>query len=268
MDKIKLIAVDMDGTFLCSDSSYNRERFRKLYKRMKKQGVKFVVASGNQYYQLKSFFEDYQDELTYVAENGGYIIENKVELFSVSIPKVTVMHVIDILKQYPEVKVCICGKKSAYVLRGDNAFYEHMSNFYHRLNKVEDFAEIDDQFIKLAIKTPSDSTRIIRDKLHSDIGKDLVPVVSGHVYVDLIFPGCNKGTGIRLLQNKWSIDPSACLAFGDGGNDIEMLKQVKYSYAMENASEEVKAVAAYHTTNNNNAEGVLDVIEQFLQVQE
>jgi FMN hydrolase / 5-amino-6-(5-phospho-D-ribitylamino)uracil phosphatase len=37
---------------------------------MKEEGICFVVASGNQYYQLKSFFDDFQDELCYVAENG------------------------------------------------------------------------------------------------------------------------------------------------------------------------------------------------------
>lgn len=52
---VKMIAVDMDGTFLSSTKEYNRERFAQLYTKMQEQDVKFVVASGNQYYQLKSF---------------------------------------------------------------------------------------------------------------------------------------------------------------------------------------------------------------------
>ncbi len=53
---IKLIAVDMDGTFLSDQKTYNRERFMAQYQQMKAQGIRFVVASGNQYYQLISFF--------------------------------------------------------------------------------------------------------------------------------------------------------------------------------------------------------------------
>ncbi len=49
---IKLIAVDMDGTFLSNQKTYNRERFMAQYQQMKAQGIRFVVASGNQYYQL------------------------------------------------------------------------------------------------------------------------------------------------------------------------------------------------------------------------
>ncbi len=53
---VKLIAVDMDGTFLRDDKTYHRERFLKQYAEMKARGIRFVVASGNQYYQLTSFF--------------------------------------------------------------------------------------------------------------------------------------------------------------------------------------------------------------------
>lgn len=53
---IKLIAVDMDGTFLDDEMKYNKDRFMKQYRELKARGIKFVVASGNQYDQLKSFF--------------------------------------------------------------------------------------------------------------------------------------------------------------------------------------------------------------------
>ena len=52
---VKLIAVDMDGTFLSDAKTYNRPRFLAQYARMKAQGIRFVVASGNQYYQLRIY---------------------------------------------------------------------------------------------------------------------------------------------------------------------------------------------------------------------
>lgn len=54
---IKLIAVDMDGTFKRCQT-YNRPRFLAQYQRMREQNIRFVVASGNQYYQLISFSGD------------------------------------------------------------------------------------------------------------------------------------------------------------------------------------------------------------------
>ena len=54
---IKLVAVDMDGTFLDDQMHYNRTIFRKIYNYFKENDIYFVVASGNQYYQLKTTFE-------------------------------------------------------------------------------------------------------------------------------------------------------------------------------------------------------------------
>ena len=45
---VKLIAVDMDGTFLSDAKTYNRPRFLNQYQRMREQNIRFVVASGNQ----------------------------------------------------------------------------------------------------------------------------------------------------------------------------------------------------------------------------
>ncbi len=41
---------------------------------MKRQGIRFVVASGNQYYQLISFFPEIAHEIAFVAENGGWVV--------------------------------------------------------------------------------------------------------------------------------------------------------------------------------------------------
>ena len=46
---IKLIAVDMDGTFLRDDKSYDEEKFSGIYQKLEKKDIKFNIASGNQY---------------------------------------------------------------------------------------------------------------------------------------------------------------------------------------------------------------------------
>lgn len=60
---IRAISVDMDGTFLDGNGEYDRARFEKIYAELMKRGIKFIVASGNQYYQLKSFFPGKDEEL-------------------------------------------------------------------------------------------------------------------------------------------------------------------------------------------------------------
>lgn len=53
-------------------------------------------------------------------------------------------------------------------------------------------------------------------------------------------------------------------AFGDSGNDLEMLKHAGYSYAMGNGQPEVKAIAK-EIISSNDENGVLLKIEELLQ---
>ena len=66
---IQLVAVDIDGTFVRSDYTYDVPRFQRILSRMKEIGCHFVVASGNQYYKLRDLFPGYDEELSFVAEN-------------------------------------------------------------------------------------------------------------------------------------------------------------------------------------------------------
>ena len=52
-----------------------------IVEELKKRGIEFVVASGNQYYQLISFFPELKDEISFGAENGALVYEHGKQLF-------------------------------------------------------------------------------------------------------------------------------------------------------------------------------------------
>lgn len=94
---------------------------------------------------------------------------------------------------------------------------------------------------------------------------NLVPVSSGHGDIDLIIPGIHKLHGLRLLGKEWNIKDDEMATFGDSGNDIEMIQQVKHSFAMNNAQQNIKD-AAKTIIGSNNSEAVLDTIQSILEV--
>ena len=83
---LKLVAVDVDGTFVRSDYTYDVPRFRRILARMEAAGCRFVVASGNQYYQLRDLFPDCAEKLAFVAENGALVKDREELVFAASIP--------------------------------------------------------------------------------------------------------------------------------------------------------------------------------------
>lgn len=262
-DNIKLVAVDIDGTFVRSDYTYDISRFKKILSRMQNAGCNFVVASGNQYYQLRDLFPGYYDELSFVAENGAFVKDRKEVVFTADMPKETVDFVIDVCREYPEVLNVLCGVESAYCERGtvSQEFFELTNIYYHRLAWTDDFKEVKDQILKFAPTVPDEKTYFYYDLFCKKLKGKVEPTTSGHGSIDLIMPGCHKASGLKRLVERWGISPEQCAAFGDGGNDIEMLTYCKHSYAMANAPQNVKNAAKFICPSNEE-DGVLAMLER------
>lgn len=266
MADIKLIAVDMDGTFLDDRKNYNRARFAEQYVELKARGIRFVVASGNQYYQLRTFFPDIAHEIAFVAENGAYIVEAGEDRFVGEFPNGDVAKIIDTLARgnYPQLNYVLCGYHSAwYFPSAPAAYIEKMRRYCYRLQPVERLDQINDRLFKFALNLSDEYVPILMadiDRHHAGVA---TAVTSGHGSVDLIIPGLHKAHGLALLQQRWGIANPQVVAFGDGGNDLEMLSQAGFGYAMANAPERVKAAAGYLAPTNNQ-QGVLEIIQQLL----
>lgn len=260
---IKLVAVDMDGTFLRSGRRFDRPRFLRVLKRMQKAGCHFVVASGNQYYQLRDTFAPVGNEIAYVAENGALVVDGTQRVFAASIPRDTVEFVLDWCARHPEVKNIFCGLNSAYCQRGNvsDEFFALAAIYYHRLEWANDLKQVQDDILKFALDVPAEQTAWYYSHLRQVLDGRMVPTSSGHGSIDLILPGCHKASGLQKLARRWALTPEQCAAFGDGGNDIEMLRWCRHSYAMANAPDEVKQAAA-HVCPSNEEDGVLVTLDE------
>lgn len=260
---IKLVAVDVDGTFIRDNYTWDVARFEKIFARMKKAGCNFVVASGNQYYQLRGIFAKYSGEISFVSDNGAYVETRGELIFAADIPKATADFAVDACKEISGVQIFICGVRSAYCERGNvpEDVFKFMHHYMPRMEMVDDLKKIDDQILKFALLVPNEKSgeyeKILREKLTGA----LTPTTSGYNSIDLIIPGCHKASGIKRLVERFGITPAECAAFGDSGNDIEMLRYCGESYAMGNAAQSVKDVAKY-TCLTNEEDGVLVELEK------
>lgn len=261
---IRLVAVDIDGTFVHSDYTYDRQRFGRLFETMKKAGCRFVAASGNQYAQLRDVFGEYAADMAFVAENGAYVRDRNELVFAANMDRQVVQDVIEALDKDPAIQTVLCGAKSAYCQRGkvSQAFYDLTSVYYHQLRWVDDFRMVGDQILKFAPTVPEEKTWEYYERFRRELDGKVEPTTSGHGSIDLIVPGCHKASGLKRLVERWGIHPEQCAAFGDGGNDIEMLRYCGYSFAMDNADKAVKK-AAKNVCPSNEEDGVLVVLEQW-----
>lgn len=261
---IKLVAVDMDGTFLKNDQTYDEAHFAQLYQKMQEKGIQFVVASGNQYFQLESFFTKYP-EVIYVAENGA-LIRKQEKIYALHQYSTEAVQAIEqFLLSQKEIEFLVCGAESAYELRKfGQEYYDASKPYYHHLKVIDSLDGIDDQVLKFAIRCPDDKTDYYVDLFQKKLQPYCNATSSGHGDIDLIQPGMHKAHGLAELGEILGISLDEMCAFGDGGNDLEMLKEVGDGVAVANAAPAVLKIADHQTTSNNE-QGVLTYLEKLLK---
>lgn len=82
-------------------------------------------------------------------------------------------------------------------------------------------------------------------------------------YCDINIQGLDKVLGIKKMLDIYNIEPADIIAFGDGINDIGMLKFAGRGIAMGTAADEVKSAADYVTASAGDS-GVSKWLSPFL----
>lgn len=115
---IKLIASDMDGTFLNDKGTYNRQKFETILNQLDDLGIKFVVASGNNIDRLNLIFKGLTHRMDFVAENGAHVIYKGANLKRHKINAKDVDLFLDYYKDFLErYAVMVSCKDTSYMAR-------------------------------------------------------------------------------------------------------------------------------------------------------
>jgi Cof subfamily protein (haloacid dehalogenase superfamily) len=262
LQNIRLIATDIDGTLLDSDHRLS-ERFYPIYSALRERGILFAFASGRQFHNLYDRFSPVNEDALFVAENGNYIYHSGKELLVRRLEAECVRELVRSIHGIPEAFVVLCGKERAYVSSEEPRFVTELTKFYTQYETVPDLDEVaGNDILKVTIcdllGSETNSYPVLR---HWDAHMKVK--VSARTCLDISHMEGHKGSAISLIQQLNGISPEQTMVFGDYLNDLEMLNQAHFSYAMENAHPEVKATARFRAASNND-EGVIRVLEEVL----
>ncbi|WEO78207.1 Cof-type HAD-IIB family hydrolase [Cryobacterium sp. SO2] len=259
---IRLIASDMDGTLLDADGQVP-ENFWPVLDRLLAAGIVFVPASGRQYQTLQAVFGD-RAGLVYIAENGTNIVQDGTTIALETVVPAIIAPVVEWVRSTAaagaDLGIVLCGARSAYIERDDEAFVAHVRPYYAALEIVDDVlaAAAADDVLKLAIFDAGRAeTRTGPAVLALGLPADVV--ISGENWVDIMRPGANKGKALIQLQKHLGISREQTMAFGDYLNDTELLDAAGHSYAVANAHQSIRA-RARHQAPSNLDEGVITSI--------
>lgn len=269
---IRLIAVDLDGTFLRKDHVTVSQRNIQAIKLAAEKGVIPVIATGRTLSIMRSIIEQVPFIQYAVISNGASALKIGMNepMFLDGIPYEKWVEICNIMEKNHSIYEIFYHAES--YMRQDmweqydnpylsEEFLEDLKKGIHPCNDLK--KELKGCMIEKvsAIYTPEEYCESLEKEILEYKNLEITTSVPGNM--ELNMGGVNKGTGLKKLCDILGIRAEEVMAFGDADNDYAMLQWTGYSFAMGNASEEVKRCAKYITDTNEN-DGVAKAIETYV----
>lgn len=260
---IKLIVTDVDDTLVPESYMELNPEYFEVIRELQKKGIRFVAASGRQKISIKKVFRLIQDEISYLADNGTDI-QTKDFAISMQFENSDYKKLAEELEALGgKFEFMPCKPDWGYVDEKAEEFYKLFERYGFQMKKVTDLIHLTD-ISKVSLYHPEGIPIDIEERMKAEWSDKMDVCIAGRVYLDFMKKGCNKGNGVKIIQEHYGITPEETVTFGNADNDISMILQAKYGYAVGNASENLKK-SAYQVIGEMKDDAVLLKMKEILE---
>lgn len=268
---IKLIATDLDGTFLRDDKSFDAPLFQKVFEKLEQQNIEFAVATGVHQRRIDMIFKHFKAyPINFVTNNGARVIRSdNTVLFEKALPLDVLKDIQILLNHYqprPDHGLVYATDHTAYMPRSNpKGMNQRYFQYFNEKKYFDDVDEIDQPIFKVTMNWQNHDESLFYHAAHQALGHRVHITETGTGGIDIVPAHVNKASGLKILAQNLSIEPQNIAAFGDGGNDLEMLNFVGHPYLMPNTRHKLNLLQDYQIVHNdNNHSGVLYTINQLI----
>ena len=253
----------MDGTLLNSNHEVS-DHFFELFKKLQEKNIQFCAASGRQHNSIIERLKKIKDDIYVIAENGGVAKKGNKVLLSNFLKPEKIINLIPVLRKISGANMVLCCDGAAFIESKDEQFIELFQEYYHSFQQVENLIDIakTTPVFKIAVYHFESSEAFIYPVV-KHLNDEILLKISGKNWLDISDERANKGNALRQVQNLLNITKEQTMVFGDYHNDIEMMLEAEFSYAMKNAHQDIKEIANYATESNDNF-GVERILEKLI----
>lgn len=263
----RAIALDLDGTLTNHDKVVT-PKTREALLQAESKGATIILASGRPTFGIEPVAEclELDKRGGYILSyNGGNIVNAKTGemLFTQFLPAEVLPLLYMYAKEHNHALLGYAGNEIITEMPDDPYVKEES-----RINKMN-IRKVD----FLLDSLPPHPTKLLMTgdpkdmlKAENELGELLESKMdifrSAPFFLELVPKGIDKAQSLLRLLEQINLTPADMIAFGDGYNDLSMIKLAGMGVAMENAAPEVRAGADY-VTQSNEEDGVAAALEHF-----
>lgn len=278
MANIKLIATDLDGTFMVDFKTPHPQNVRILEK-CKRHGIAFCICTGRNWRGIRDLVAAVPFDQFCVINNGAAIYDTKTHTlrYRNRFAPETAREIMDILSVYKNAHVGVSTTDSTHVVESrmeegarrrwlarakENPEWAGGFFMHDSVDELMEACKDDIQRITIGIDliAPGKLEEVYK-KLANIVDVEITSGMAGHMEISA--KDGTKAEALSVLADIYGAKPENVLALGDNYNDMHMLLWAGTGVAMGNADDRLKGVADYVTDTNVNA-GVAKAIERIV----
>ena len=251
MTRIALVVSDVDGTLLTKEKVLT-DRAKGAVQKLHQAGIGFTITSSRPAIGMHFLIEPLQISLPVGPFNGSSIVAPDMKPIEQHfLPEATTRRSLQMLSDFG-VDIWLFTNEQ-WLTRHPHGEYVPREKLAIKADPtiIDDFTPYVARACKVVGST-SDPELLIRceQAMEHELGAQATAVRSQTYYLDVTPPGHNKGTFVQAMAKRLGISTEAIATIGDMQNDVAMFKESGLSFAMGNASDDVKRHASRLTASN------------------
>lgn len=246
---INFVVCNLENTLVPDGQSIIPEETIDLILELKKNGVKFAVATGRNYDAVKSMFGRAKNDIIYICNEGGVIIYQDKVLSKTPIDRRVCFEVAAELEKDTRFRLVFGGERNAMINTHDTDFVNYLKNMGIESEKVKDIKSIHEDITKITIYARNGLDEESYEHFYTKWSKNANVSVSDPEQAYITGEYVTKGNALALVQHLFGISEEDTVVFGGGYSDIDMFPHAYFSYAMQYSDSEVRRNAKHIAEN-------------------
>ena len=253
MNRISLVISDIDGTMMTHDKRLTEAAINAV-KHLAERNIGFTVTSSRPAFGMRMLIEPLDLQLPFGAFNGSLIVDPTLTVLQKEIiPAPAAGIAIDMLKA-SGVDIWLFTTDRWLIMRDDGHYVAHEhATILTAPTFVSGFDEFTNDACKI-VGVSADPEKLARCEtaVQTALAGRASAARSQSYYLDVTPAGSNKGTFVETMAKRLNVPLENIATLGDMQNDLAMFAKSGMSFAMGNATDDVKARATDVTDTNEN----------------
>lgn len=275
MNRVRLIALDMDGTLLASDHQTIPQRNIDAIRKADQMGIRVVISTGRMIEDASDFIRLHDLPCMIIAANGARACSGPM-------PGGEIMYRCDLTPKDAHAALDLLIPSGLAIHGFEDGIVHTVDTRMNRKYHLVERRLIEDRYGEENIRQAADRGILkifaVGDSFAGDSYDPCVEPVKKQICqalphlqitssapgnIEIIAPEAGKGKALAHISAQLGLEREQVMAVGDAGNDLSMLEYAYHSVAMANGTPEVLKCCRYRTGSNDEC-GVAQIIERVM----